>query len=65
MIKFVRSENQNGHSAYLVNDLRDGSCVTMGTIVHDGNYWLLRWNSGRVERHATLAEAKNDALKGQ
>ncbi len=41
-----------------------GAWMTIGTIVHDGEDWVLRYSSsGRIERYETLAEAKDAALK--
>ena len=62
--RFVRNGIENGMSAYLVQRKMAGSWMTIGTVVHDGLDWLLRYSgSGRIERYETLAETKDAALK--
>ena len=62
--RFVRNGTENGKGAYLVQRKAAGAWMTIGTIVHDGADWVLRYSgSGRIERYETLAEAKDAALK--
>ena len=62
--RFQRNGAENGKGAYLVQRKMAGSWMTIGTVVHDGLDWLLRYSgSGRIERYETLAETKDAALK--
>ena len=62
--RFQRNGVENGKGAYLAQRKMAGAWMTIGTIVHDGKDWVLRYSSsGRIERYETLAEAKDAALK--
>ena len=62
--RFQRNGTENGKSAYLVQRKMAGAWMTIGTIVHDGADWVLRYSgSGRIERYEAIAEAKDAALK--
>ena len=62
--RFKRNGTENGKSAYLVQRRAVGTWMTGGSIVHDGEDWVLRYSvSGRIERFKTLAEAKDAGLK--
>ena len=62
--RFQRNGTENGKGAYLVQRKMAGAWVTIGTIVHDGADWVLRYSgSGRIERYEALAEAKDAGLK--
>ncbi len=62
--RFQRNGTENGKGAYLIQRKMAGTWVTIGTIVHDGADWVLRYSeSGRIERYEALAEAKDAGLK--
>lgn len=62
--RFQRNGTENGKCAYLAQRKTAGTWMTTGTIVHNGEDWVLRYSSsGRIERYETLSEAKDAALK--
>lgn len=63
MIRFIRNGEENGKSAYLVRRKAVGQQITVGSIVFDGQDWVMRSAQGRVGRFAKLADAKEEALK--
>jgi hypothetical protein len=63
-LRFVRNGAENGKCACLVQRKAAGTWITIGSVVHDGEDWVLRYlPSGRIERYETLSEAKDAALK--
>ena len=62
--RFRRNGTENGKCAYLAQRRMAGTWMTTGTVVHNGEDWVLRYSSsGRIERYETLSEAKDAALK--
>jgi|HigsolmetaGSP11D_1036233.scaffolds.fasta_scaffold00217_7 hypothetical protein len=62
-VRFVTNGKENGKTAYLVKQGFAGMWITFATIVFDGDSWGVHKQSGRVDRFATLREAKDDAIK--
>lgn len=71
-ITFMKEGQINGRPSYLVT--KDGPCVASIYFVGqkqlkdqggglDEPHWVLKHPSGRLDRHPSLEEAKNDALK--
>lgn len=63
MVKFERNGKENGKTAYLVKRGIAGLWITCSTIVFDGDDWEVHHKSGRIDRFATLREAKDEAIK--
>jgi hypothetical protein len=63
MVKFERNGQENGKTAYLVKRGLAGIGITVSTIVFDGEDWVVHHKSGRIDRFATLREAKDEAIK--
>jgi hypothetical protein len=63
MVKFDRNGKENGKTAYLVKHVLAGIGITVSTIVFDGDDWVVHHKSGRIDRFATLREAKDEAIK--
>jgi len=62
MVRFERNGKENGKSAYLVKSRIAGMWITIASIVFDGEDWV-HHKSGRIDRFATLREAKDEAIK--
>lgn len=62
-MKIVKSGACNGKTAYLVNEKVGKSFVLYGSILFDGEDWIVRKENGRIDRFETLAEAKNEVQK--
>jgi hypothetical protein len=64
MVKVVRNGAENGRSAYLAKCRALGKWMTFATIVFDGGDWIVRkLATGRIDRFATLREAKDEAIR--
>jgi hypothetical protein len=68
MVKFERNGQENGKTAYLVKRRIAGMWITTSTIAFDGDGWAvyqqsLSFERGRIDRFATLREAKDEAIK--
>lgn len=62
MIRFVRNGKENGKTAYLAQRKLAGQVMTIGSILFDGQDWMIR-RGGRTDRFGTLQEAKNEMRK--
>lgn len=63
VVKFEHNGKENGKTACLVKRRLVGTWITVSSIVFDGEDWVLHHKSGRIDRFATLREAKDEALK--
>lgn len=63
MVLFETNGKENGKTAYLVKKPFAGTKIRVGSIVFDGEDWILRAGTSRVDRFGKLKEAKEEAMK--
>lgn len=63
-IRFEKNGAENGKTAFLVHRRLVGSWTAVASILWDGRDWTLNaLANGRIDRFASLADAKDEARK--
>jgi len=64
-VRFVTNGKENGKIAYLAKSRFAGMWITFASIVFEGERWAVHkfGRVVRVDRFATLREAKDEAIK--